>query len=147
MHAVLASPGRGLRRMAVLAAVICLAITALGAAAQSASASATCASSWGLSAYTWGPWMACGTTTRAQFMRADYNGTGTVPVCEQTQGYNVWGYPNDPNWYWKVISEICANNHAQSGDLSINYWGISKQMRVLNNSGFTHTIWGSEYDI
>jgi hypothetical protein len=143
MHAVLEGPRRGSRWLTAMAVAMVLAVAALGAGAQSASAYTECAASWSLPSGGWSGWWSCGTTTRMQYMFADYNGAGTVPVCEQVQGYlGSGGF-----WNWQAISTICANNHAQSGDLSVNYWGYAKQARVKNDSAWTHTIWGKERDL
>jgi hypothetical protein len=143
MEAVFDRARRRSGRIPLLALVVCLMLAAIGGSAQSASASVSFSESWFLGAYTWGPWTDFhaegGATTRTQYMRADYNGSGTVPVCEQTYGQSVYGN--------KLISEICANNHAQSGDLSVSYWGWYKTERVLDNSAYAHTIVGTDIEL
>ena len=88
-----------------------------------------------LPANTWGGYHSPG-PAGWDHVSAWYAGSGTVPVCEQTQAFN--------GWEWNVVSQICANNTANGGSLAP--WSLySKRARIKNNSAWTHTINGAIY--
>jgi hypothetical protein len=126
-----------------IAGIIATMAIAAGVIAPTASATAYPSSVWGgsLPANTWGAWH-CGAELGGwpcpygwrgvyDHVSAWYSGSGTVALCEQTQ--------EGPTW--TLISEICANNDAESGSF-VGRGDMYIRARVKNNSGFTHTING-----
>ena len=136
MLANVATPLRmGKSRLAVVVVTALIgALLCLSATLPASAGAYTWSSS--LSPYTWSGYKyeedALHTFRYSQYMRADYNGAGTVSVCEQVQDEDGF----------QLMSSKCANNHVISGDLTIAYFGWDKRVRIKNNSQWTHTIWG-----
>lgn len=130
--------GRVLRRLLIsLLASGCLTLgfgAAITPAARADTGSAQLIWAYLLPAGTWTAWHEPAYTEPNYYMTyawAAYEGSGSVPVCEQVQRLGDT---------WITVSSQCGVNQAWSGNL-YQYRTI-KRMRVKNDSAWAHTISG-----